>query len=166
MPSFIGWVPTEQKLIEGFFELAPVTSQDVVYDLGCGDGRLLFAALEKGAGRVVGVELNPELVMKAYEAANTKGVTSKATFVLNDVLDANLDDATVVFYYLMPSASTALKPKFEKELRPGTRVVTESFPVHGWKPVKTHEISNGTSNRYFYLYVMPPVMTREGIEEY
>jgi predicted RNA methylase len=129
MASFIAWVPTPFEHIDPFFELAPVSASDVVYDLGSGDGRLLFAALEKGAGKAVGVELNPDHVQTARTKANEKGLQDKITILNTDVMDVNLSEASVVFCYLFTTASAALKPKFEAELKPSTRVVMESFPV-------------------------------------
>ncbi len=158
MPSFISFIPTPPEHIDGFFELAPVSSSDVVYDLGSGDGRLLFTALEKGAGRVVGVELDQENVRKAREAAKSKGLEDRATFLEADVMEMKLTDASVVLCYLSTTASSALKPKFESELKPGTRVVMETFPIPGWKSVQTTD----REYKQFYLYVMPP----EKAEEY
>ena len=99
---------------------------DTVYDLGSGDGRLLFAALEKGAGKAIGVELDPGHVSEAKKAAKEKGLKAKIVFLHADVMDVNLSDATVVFCYLFTTASTALKPKFAAELKPSTRIVMES----------------------------------------
>ncbi len=152
MGSFVAWVPTPYDQIDPFFELAPVSSDDVVYDLGSGDGRLLFAALEKGAARAVGVELNPVHVRTGQEKAVEKGLQDKVTFLQADVIDVNLSEATLVLCYLITAASAALKPKFEAELKPGTRVVMESFPVPGWKPLETKSLDYRT----FYLYRMPP----------
>jgi tRNA A58 N-methylase Trm61 len=150
--SFISFIPTPFEDIDTFFKLAPVSHIDVVYDLGSGDGRLLFSALEKGAGKIVGVELNSSLASEARKTSREKGMEDKSTFLEADVMDVDLTDATVVLCYLFPSASEALKPKFELELKPGTRVVMESFPVEGWKPVQTEMRGYKT----FYLYVMPP----------
>ena len=155
MPSFIGFVPTPEEHISGFFELAPVTASDVVYDLGSGDGRLLFNALEKGAGKAVGVELNPELVQKATETAKSKGLEGRVTFLNADVMDVSLSDATVVVCYLCSEASTKLRPKFEAELKPGTRVVMESFPVPGWKISRTLK----REWKEFYFYTIPSEKT-------
>jgi ribosomal protein L11 methylase PrmA len=152
MPSFIGWVPTSIYDIEGFFELAPVSASDIVYDLGSGDGRLLFAALEKGAGRAIGIDLDAGLVKAANEAAREKGLQDKINFLEADVMEADLRKATLVFCYLYPTASEALKPKLLAELKPGTRVVMESFYFHGWK--ETNTIEKG--GKSFFLYVMPP----------
>jgi tRNA A58 N-methylase Trm61 len=158
MGSFISFIPTPFEDIDTFFKLAPISNGDVVYDLGSGDGRLLFAALEKGAGKIVGVELDAGLAREARKTASGKGVESKSTFLEADVMDVNLSEATLILCYLFPTASAALKPKFESELRPGTRVVMESFPVQGWRPVKTEMRGYKT----FYLYVMPP--EKEGQE--
>lgn len=161
MGSFISFIPTPFEDIDTFFKLAQVSQIDVVYDLGSGDGRLLFAALEKGAGKIVGVELDPALARAARKTAGEKRVEDKSTFLEADVIDVNLTDATVVLCYLFPSASEALKPKFELELKPGARVVMESFPVEGWKPVQTEVRGYKT----FYLYVMPPeVVEQDGTE--
>ena len=157
MPSFIGFVPTVPEDIDAFFELAPVSPSDIVYDLGSGDGRLLFAALDKGAGRAVGLELDDELVREATETAKNKGVQDKVTFLEGDVLEANLRNATLVLCYLYPTASEALKPKFEAELKPGTRVVMESFYIHGWKEAGAIE----KGGKSFYLYFMPPEVTND-----
>ena len=155
MPLFIGFIPTPPEYVDGFFELAQLSPSDIVYDLGSGDGRLLFAALEKGAGHVVGVELNHELVRTAKETAKSKGVEDRATFIEADVMEVNLAKATLILCYLYPSASEALKPKFESELKPGTRVIMETFGIPGWKPVRTFD----KGSRQFYLYTLPTETT-------
>jgi ubiquinone/menaquinone biosynthesis C-methylase UbiE len=157
MPKFIGWIPTQPEFIEPFFELCPVSSSDVVYDLGSGDGRLLFAAAERGAGRCVGIDIDPDRVLVSREATEKEGLANRISFIEADVIDVNLSGASVIFCYLFPSASTALKPKFEKELKPGTRVVMESFPVPGWEVDRVNE----TNGRYYYFYTMP---TRKTVE--
>lgn len=151
MPSFISFIPTPPSHVNGFFQLVNVSSSDVVYDLGCGDGRLLFAALEKGARRAVGIELDPEPLATAREEAKKRGVQDRVAFHQADIMSVNLSDATIVFTYLCSAAALALKDKFEKELKPGTKVVMEMFPIPGWKPRRV--IERGTD---FYLYVMPP----------
>ena len=156
MGLFIPFIPTPFDQIDPFFELAPVSADDVVYDLGSGDGRLVFAALERGAGKAVGVELSPDHAVAAREKAKEKGFECKVTFVQADVMDVSLSEATVVLCYLISAASIALKPKFEAELKSGTRVVMESFPVPGWKPTRT--ISH--NYKTFYLYRMPPKRSR------
>lgn len=152
MPKFIDWVPTQPDCISPFFELAPVSSSDVVYDLGSGDGRLLFAALEKGAGKCVGIDIDPARVSEAREIASSKGLDDRVTFIEADVIEYDLSAASVILCYLLTSAAAALRPKFENELKPGTRIVMESFPVPGWVPAKIKE----AGGRTFYYYTMPP----------
>ncbi len=151
MPLFIPYIPTPPSHINGFFQLVSVDESDVIYDLGCGDGRLLFAALEKGAGRAVGVDLDPEPLATARQWAKKKGFEDRAVFHEADLMSVNLSDATIVFTYLCSAAALALKGKFEKELKPGTRVVMEMFAIPGWEPKRV--IERGTD---FYLYIMPP----------
>ncbi|UCD08487.1 MAG: class I SAM-dependent methyltransferase [Dehalococcoidales bacterium] len=151
MPKFVKYVPTPPQLIDTFFELAPVTADDVVYDLGSGDGRLLFTALERGAGRCVGIDIDPHCVYIAREEAKNKGLDQQVTFIEGDVLDQDLSEATVIFVYLIQSGIAFLRPKFETELRPGTRIVVETYSVQGLKPVKVKE----AGKRFFYLYVTP-----------
>lgn len=155
MPKFVKYVPTPPQLVDTFFELAPVTESDVVYDLGSGDGRLLFTAIEKGAGRCVGIDIDPDCVSRARETAGEKGLEQRVTFIEDDVLDQDLSGATVIFVYLLQSGIAFLRPKFETELKPGTRIVIEQYPVQGWKPVETRY----TGNRFFYSYVTPPERT-------
>jgi ubiquinone/menaquinone biosynthesis C-methylase UbiE len=162
MPSFISFIPTPYEDIDSFFDLASLSAVDVVYDLGSGDGRLLFAALEKGAGRAVGVELNSEHIKKAEELARSKGLQGQITFLEADVMDVSLADASVILCYLYTTASAALKPKFESELKPSTRVVMEMFPIPGWKPSRV--VNRGYKS--FYLYVMPPEKNSEGETNY
>jgi len=163
MPSFVGFTATPPEEIDNFFEFAPVSSSDVVYDLGSGDGRLLFAALDKGAGRAVGVEIDAEQVHTAREMAKNKGLEDRITFLEADVMAVSLADASVIFCYLSSAASAALRPKFESELKPGTRIVMEDFPILGWKPART---SSGGHTHFhggteLYLYIMPPETTQE-----
>ena len=166
MPSFAGFVPTPHDEINALFTFAPVSSSDVVYDLGSGDGRLVFAAVNNGAGRAVGVETDPGLVKTARETAIIKGLEDRVTFLESDLMAVNLEDATLVLCYLSSKASAAMKPKFEAELRPGTRIIMEDFPIIGWKPVRTSSgayihLYGGTE---FYLYIMPPETTDKYLE--
>jgi SAM-dependent methyltransferase len=159
MTSFIGFIPTPIEQIEGFLDLVSLSVSDVVYDLGSGDGRLLFAALANGAGKAVGVELNAELVRESTEAARSKGLKNRVTFLEADVMDVKLAEASVVFCYLSVKASPALKLKFYEELRPGAKVIMEMFPVPGWKPARTAS----KEGKRFYLYNMPPESLKEEV---
>ena len=152
MPKFVDWTPTHDLNIDTFFELAPLSASDIVYDLGAGDGRLLFKALEYGAGKCVGLEIDPEMIDMARELAIGKGLDGKVTFIECDIMTADVSPASVILCYLWPTASAELRKKFADELKPGTRVVIETFPVRQWKAAKI--IQRAGAN--FYLYVMPP----------
>lgn len=158
MPKFINWVPTEEDDVSFFFQLAPVSSSDIVYDLGSGDGRLLIAAIEKGATKCAGIDIDPERIKVARKTVKNRGLDSQITFIESDVMDVNLSGASVIFCYLFPTASAALRPKFEKELKPGTRVVMEQFPIPGWRPAEV--IENGIGRR-FLLYILPAEKTAD-----
>ena len=140
------------KHIDVFFDLCPISPSDVVYDLGSGDGRLVFASAQKGAARAVGIELDSKLVDNARKEAAKRHLDDGVSFINSDIVDVDLSEATVILYYLSTAASWALKRKFESELKTGTRVVAEVFAIPGWKPAREMETATG----YFYLYVMPP----------
>ena len=162
MPSFINFIPTPYEDVDVFFDLVSLSSSDVVYDLGSGDGRLLFAALDYGAGKVIGIDLDRERIGEAREIARNKGLDDKVTFLEADVMEVSLTDASVILCYLSISASTALKPKFESELKAGTRIIMESFPIPNWKPDRTFD----RGYKRFYLYTMPPEFSDEYPEIY
>jgi ribosomal protein L11 methylase PrmA len=159
MSKYISWIPTTVDNIEAFFELCPVTASDIVYDLGSGDGRLLLSAAEKGALKCVGIDIDPDMVKISNETAKSKHLSDRITFIEADINSVDLSQASIIFCYIHPAASEALKPKFEGELKPGTKIVMESFPVMGWKPEKV--IDNGVS---FYLYVIPAQTTEDYME--
>lgn len=119
MAKFIGWVPTQPEYVNIFFDLVTLSQSDVVYDLGSSDGRLLFAALKNGAGKCVGIDIDPKQVDVASEEVKSRGLDGKVTFIEADVLTADLSSATVILCYLYPTASAALRSKFEQELKPG-----------------------------------------------
>src|SRR5512140_1184391 len=152
MGYFVSLIPTAAEEVSAFFDLAPISQNDVVYDLGSGDGRVVFAAARLGAGRAIGVELNPVHVEEATKTAHKLGLHAQIHFVNADLMDMDLSEATLVVTYLFSTASDALRPKFERELKPGARVVMESFPIHDWEPDAIKRLEHRT----FYLYTMPP----------
>jgi hypothetical protein len=113
--------------------------------------------MERGARSAVGIELNPLQILKARKTAKNNGWQDKVTFLESDFMSVNLSAATVVLCYLFTTASRALKPKFESELKPGVRVVVVAFPVPGWKPVS----ATPAGSKQFYLYIMPPEKVSE-----
>ena len=134
------YVPTPQPVVEAMLKMAKVTDKDVVYDLGCGDGRIPIAAAQEFGARGIGIDIDPARIAEAIENAKAAGVTSKVTFLNQDLFTADFSDATVVTLYLLPSLNEKLIPKL-KALKPGTRIVSHAFDMgEEWKPEQTIEV--------------------------
>ena len=147
------WVPTPDPVVDGMLQLAGVGKNDVVYDLGCGDGKIVIAAAKLGA-RGVGIDIDPARVEDANANIKKAGVQDKVQIRLGDIFDPKVTftDATVVTLYLLTSLNEKLKPRLLKELKPGTRVVSHQFTMGtDWKPDKTANI-NGVP---IYLWTIP-----------
>ncbi|MBE9009849.1 class I SAM-dependent methyltransferase [Pseudanabaenaceae cyanobacterium LEGE 13415] len=136
----------------GMLELANVGREDVVYDLGSGDGRLVITAAQKfGAKKGVGIEINPGLVNKSRENAKEAGVSDRVQFLNQDLFKSDFREASVVTLYLLPRLNLQLRPKLLSELRPGSRVVSHAFSMGDWRPDKRVAIDNRTA----YLWIIP-----------
>jgi SAM-dependent methyltransferase len=147
----VPYVPTPQKVVDEMLNLAGVTKNDVVYDLGSGDGRIVITAAKKYGARGIGVDINPERVKEANANAIVAGVTDKVKFLEQDLFETDLKEASVVTLYLLPAVNLKLRPKLWKELKPGTRVVSHSFDMGDWKPEKSVEVDGAT----LYFWVVP-----------
>jgi Methyltransferase domain len=132
------WVPTPAELVEKMLDMAKVTPQDIVMDLGSGDGRNIIAAAKRGA-RAIGVEYNPEMVALSRRLAEQAGVSDRATFIEGDMFEADISQATVLALFLLPNNLDKLMPKFIA-LKPGTRIVNNTFGITGWDPDATEKI--------------------------
>lgn len=139
------WVPSPQTLVDKMLEMAKVTPQDVVMDLGSGDGRTVITAAKRGA-TAIGIEYNPDMVELSQRNAKTAGVTGKATFMKADIFETDLSKATVITMFLLPQINLKLRPKI-LDLKPGTRVVSNTFTMDDWTPDETFNVSQpeGTS---------------------
>jgi SAM-dependent methyltransferase len=133
----IFFVPTLHAVADAMLQLAGVTRDDVVYDLGSGDGRIVILAAQKFGARGVGIELDPSLVKLSQQTAREGEVADRVTFIEGDLFAADLSRATVVTLYLSPNVNRKLEPKLRAELRPGTRVVSQQFGMPAWAPTKT-----------------------------
>ena len=147
------WVPTPPELVEAMLNLAKVTPQDFVMDLGSGDGRNVIAAAKRGA-RAVGVEFNPKMVELSKRSATAAGVADKATFVEGDMFEADFSKASVLALFLLTDNLDKLKDKFLK-LRPGTRIVLNTFGVTGWEADVSERLDDCTSWCTSMLYIVP-----------
>ena len=145
------YVPTPQEVVEGMLKLAKVGKGDVVYDLGCGDGRMVITAAKKFGARAVGIDIDPERIREANENAKTAGVADKVQFRQEDLFEADIKEATVVTLYLLTSRTQTLKPKLFHDLKPGTRIVSHAFDMGDWQPEKQIEV-NG---RRVYFWTIP-----------
>ena len=134
------WVPTSQALVEKMLDLAKVTPQDFVMDLGSGDGRTVITAAKRGA-RAMGVEYNPEMVALSKKNAAEAGMTARASFVQADLFATDLSQATVITMFLLPQINLKLRPKII-DLRPGTRVVSNTFTMEDWEPDQTATVTD------------------------
>lgn len=133
-PPDIFFAPTLYAVADTMLTLAAVTADDVVYDLGSGDGRILILAAQKYGARGVGIEIDPRLVALSREIARDGEVADRITFIEGDLFTADISAATVVTIYLSPSVNKRLEPKLRRELRPGTRIVSHQFPIGAWAP--------------------------------
>jgi precorrin-6B methylase 2 len=136
------WVPTSQTLAERMLDLAKVTSNDYVIDLGSGDGRTVITAAKRGA-RALGIEYNPDLVELSKRTAQREGVIGRAEFVKADLFESDFSKATVITMFLLPDINLKLRPKL-LELKPGTRIVSNSFTMGEWEADETITIDNTT----------------------
>jgi precorrin-6B methylase 2 len=134
------WVPTPQVLVDKMLDMAKVTSNDYVMDLGSGDGRTVITAAKRGA-RAIGIEYNPDMVALSQAAAQKEGVTGKATFMKADLFQTDLSKATVITMFLLPDINLKLRPKI-LNLKPGTRIVSNTFTMGDWQADETANISS------------------------
>jgi ribosomal protein L11 methylase PrmA len=132
-------------------KMAAVTKDDVVYDLGCGDGRIVITAAKDFGARGVGIDIDPRRIQESEENAKKAGVSDRVDFIQGDLFEANISKASVVALYLLPSVNLRLRPKLLKELKPGTRVVSHNYDMGDWPPVKQTQIGD----HMVYLWVIP-----------
>jgi precorrin-6B methylase 2 len=148
------WVPTSQVLVEKMLDLAQVTPKDVVFDLGSGDGRTVITAAKRGA-RAMGIEYNPEMVELSKQNAAAAGVTDRATFMQADLFETDFSQATVITMFLLPSINMKLRPTI-LDLKPGTRIVSNSFTMEDWEADETAMVEGDCSSWCTALFWIVP----------
>src|SRR5438045_547874 len=149
-PLDVPYVPTPQQVVEGMLKLANVQKTDIVYDLGCGDGRMIVTAAQKYGAHGVGIDIDPQRIREANENARKAGVSDLVTFREGDLFEADLHDATVLTLYLLSSVNEKLRPKLWRDLKPGTRVVSHTFTMGDWQPEKEENVDG----RHIYLWTI------------
>ena len=153
----VPYVQTPTDVVTEMLRLATVSPNDVVYDLGSGDGRLVIAAARDFGARGVGIEIDPSLIALSTESARRAGVADRVTFRTDDFFDTNLSDATVVTLYLSRSINQRLRPKLLRELRPGARIVSHNFDMgDDWIPNETKQVLSRDRLVTVFLWVIPP----------
>jgi SAM-dependent methyltransferase len=155
------FVPTTEQAVEAMLKLAGVKKTDVLYDLGCGDGRIVVAAAKNFGARGVGIDINPVRIGEAKENARKAGVERLVRFEENDLFLADIHEATVVTLFLLPQLNLKLRPKLLKDLKPGTRIVSNTFDMGDWAAEKETAIGNTDDedsylSHKFYLWTVPP----------
>src|SRR5215467_1173372 len=147
----VPYVPTTEAAVQEMLKLANVKSTDFVYDLGCGDGRIVIAAAKTFGARGVGIDIDPQRIREAKENAKKAGVENLVRFEENDLFQANFREATVVTLFLLPNVNLKLRPKLLQELKPGTRVVSNTFDMGDWRPEKEQLLPGADDNEAAYL---------------
>ncbi len=152
----VPYEPSSEEIVRTMLEIARVGRDDLVYDLGCGDGRIVIAAARERGARGVGVDLDPERIKESLMNARKANVTDRVRFFQQDLFKADISKATVVMLYLWPEVNLKLRPKLLRELKPGTRVVSHSHDMGSWKPDQSTAAAEG---HRVYLWVIPANVT-------
>jgi SAM-dependent methyltransferase len=151
----VPYVPTPPEVVQRMIQLGGVRSGDVLYDLGCGDGRIVIEAVKTPGVRGVCVDIDPERIADAKRNAATAGVTDRIRFVEGDLFKVPFNDATVMTLYLMPDVNMRLRPRLLSELRPGTRIVSHAFDMGDWTPEERVVVELQPSTYVLYRWTIP-----------
>lgn len=144
------FVPTPQEVVDAMLKLANVKAGDLVYDLGCGDGRIIITAAQRYGVRGVGIDIDPQRIKEATANAQKAGVTDRVKFMQADLFETDISAANVVTLYLLPSLNLKLQPKLMRELKAGSRVVSHAFDMGPWKPDQEQDVDG----RHIYLWTI------------
>jgi len=151
--SLAPFVPTPEDVVDRMLALAGVTANDIVYDLGCGDGRIVITAAQRFGARGVGVDIDPQRIAESKENAERAGVSHLVTFIQQDALEVDLSDATVVTLYLLSSSNMKLRPMLTTQLESGARIVSHAFAMGDWKADQVELFTDARGNtRKLYLW--------------
>jgi SAM-dependent methyltransferase len=150
------WVPTPQPVVDRMLEIASVSGKDVLYDIGCGDGRIVITAARRYGARGVGIDIDKAMIEESERDAESAGVKRQVKFICMDATKADFSEATVVSLYLLPESNALMRPLLEAQLRPKSRVVCHNYTIPGWEEkqalTETVKDENG-EDHYIYLYI-------------
>lgn len=150
----IAYIPTPADAVEEILALAEVGSEDILYDLGCGDGRLLIRAAQRWGTQGVGVDIDPARIAEAQAAIDAAALSELITLRHENLYDTDVRSATVVYLYLLPHLNRRLRPRLQHQLRPGSRVISHQFDMGDWKPTKWVKLSPSEEDSILYLWVI------------
>jgi SAM-dependent methyltransferase len=151
----VPYEPTPPEVVEVMLSLAELRPGDLVYDLGCGDGRIVIAAVQKAGVRGVCVDIDPARIAESRRNAAAAGVAERITFRTEDLFRTRFDDATVVMLFLWPEINLRLRPRLRQQLRPGTRIVSHWHDMGDWEPDRVITVTGGGRPRPVYLWSLP-----------
>ena len=150
----VPYVSTPSSVVEAMLRLAQVRREDMVYDLGCGDGRIVIGAARDYGARGVGIDIDPRRIDQANASARQAGVSARVRFAVQDLFQTDFSEASVLALYLYPELNARLLPKIRAELKPGTRVISHMFGIGDWQPLRSETIWSGTLDHYIHLWVV------------
>jgi SAM-dependent methyltransferase len=160
-PLDVPYVPTKEPVLDRMLQMARVRPGDVLYDLGCGDGRIVIAAARRFGIKGVGIDIDPARIAEARENARKAGVADRVTFIQGDLFDADIKDATVVTLYLLPEVNLKLRPKLLSDLKPGTRIVSHNYDMGDWKPEQTAKLTVDGVEHVVYMWTVTRRATQQ-----
>lgn len=147
----VPFVPTPYDIINQMLSLADLQASDTLYDLGCGDGRIVITSAQKFGAKATGIDIDPYRISECNSNASKAGISEKISFVQSDIFSANISDATVITLYLLTNVNVRLQHKFFSELRPGTRIISHDFTMDSWPP----DITRAAGSHTIYKWITP-----------
>ena len=151
--KIVPYVPTPQDVVERMLDIAGVKKGDVVYDLGCGDGRIVVTAAKKYGVKAIGFEIDPERIKESHENIQKAGVEKLVEIRQQDIMTVDLSGATVLTMYLLPDVNLRLRPAIQKQMKPGSRIVSHDFDMGDWKPERTERVKDSSGwDHTIYLW--------------
>jgi len=151
----VPYVPTPENVVDKMLELSQITGSDIVYDLGCGDGRIVITAAQRYGAKGIGIDIDPQRISESRENAEKAEVAERVTFHEMDLFEADISQASVVTLYLLTYVNLKLRPKLFDEIRPGTRIVSHNYGMDEWKPDYYTEVPGRWDSHKVYYWVMP-----------
>jgi len=154
-PLDVPYVPSKPEVVSAMLRMAKVTKDDLLYDLGCGDGRIVITAAQLYGTRGVGIDIDPDRILESRENAAKANVSQLVKFIEQDLFEADFHEATVVSLYLLTSVNLRLRPRLLAQLRPGTRVVSHNYAMDTWKPDDSAVVMVNETTHNVYLWIVP-----------